>query len=118
MRAMLRVPIDALGPARSCNPSGSGPWRERHASQGEISRKSWLPGTSTTSPSAPRVSPMAFSTGRAASSASCIGPWRNSSRSPRTDDQPVDAVEGAEQRLLGRGPAQDVDVVAGPEVEV
>ena len=34
------------------------------------------------------------------------------------DHQPVDAVEGAEQRLLGRGPAQDVDAVAGPEVEV
>ena len=34
------------------------------------------------------------------------------------DDETVDAVEGAEQRLLGRRPAQDVDVAAGPEVEV
>ena len=34
------------------------------------------------------------------------------------DDEPVDAVEGGEQRLLGGGPAQDVDVAAGPEVEV
>ena len=34
------------------------------------------------------------------------------------DDEPVDPVEGAEQSLLGGGPAQDVDVVAGPEVEV
>jgi len=34
------------------------------------------------------------------------------------DDEPVDAVEGAEESALGRGSAQDVDVVAGPEVEV
>jgi hypothetical protein len=34
------------------------------------------------------------------------------------DDEPVDAFEGAEEGALGRGPAQDVDVVAGPEVEV
>ena len=34
------------------------------------------------------------------------------------DDEPVDAVERAEQRALRGGPAQDVDVVAGPEVEV
>jgi hypothetical protein len=34
------------------------------------------------------------------------------------DDEPVDAVERRGQRALGRGPAQDVDVVAGPEVEV
>ena len=34
------------------------------------------------------------------------------------DDEPVDAVEGAEEGALGRGTAQDVDVVAGPEVEV
>ena len=51
--AMARVPIDALGPARSCSPSGSGPLRERHSSHGEMSRKSWLPGTRTTSPSGP-----------------------------------------------------------------
>ena len=34
------------------------------------------------------------------------------------DDEPVDAVEGGEQGVLGGGPAQDVDVAAGPEVEV
>ena len=34
------------------------------------------------------------------------------------NDEPVDAVEGAEQGLQGRGPAQHVDVVAGPEVEI
>ena len=34
------------------------------------------------------------------------------------DDEPVDPVEGGEQSLLGGGPAQDVDVASGPEVEV
>ena len=111
------MPIDALGPARSCSPSGSGPLRERHSSHGEMSRKSWLPGTSTTSPSWPSVSPTAFSTGRG-------GLQRLVHRAVAQleqvaeDDEPVDAVEGAEQSLLGGGPAQDVDVVAGPEVEV
>ena len=60
---------------------------------------------------------MAFSTGRAASSASCIGPWRSSS-DVAEDDEPVDAVERGEQRVLGGGTAQDVDVAAGPEMEV
>ena len=117
IRAMARVPVEAFGPARSCRPSGSGPLRERHSSHGEMSRKSWLPGTSTTSPSAPSASPTALSTGRAASSASYMGPWRSSSRSPRID-QAVDAVEGGEEGGLGSGPAQDVDVAASPEMEV
>ena len=34
------------------------------------------------------------------------------------DDEPVDAVEGGEQGVLGGGTAQDVDVAAGPEMEV
>ena len=34
------------------------------------------------------------------------------------DDEPVDAVERGEQRVLGGGTAQDVDVAAGPEMEV
>ena len=34
------------------------------------------------------------------------------------DDEAVDAVEGGEQGVLGGGTAQDVDVAAGPEMEV
>ena len=114
---MARVPVDAFGPARSCSPSGSGPLRERHSSHGEMSRKSWLPGTSTTSPSAPSASPMASQHGprglerlvhRAVAQLEQVA----------EDHEPVDAVQGAEQGVLGRGPAQDVDVAAGPEVEV
>ena len=60
---------------------------------------------------------MAFSTGRAASSASCIGPVAQLEEVAE-DDEPVDAVEGGEQRVLGGGTAQDVDVAAGPEMEV
>jgi hypothetical protein len=34
------------------------------------------------------------------------------------DDEPVDPVEGGEQGGLGGGTAQDVDLAAGPEMEV
>jgi hypothetical protein len=34
------------------------------------------------------------------------------------DDEPVDALQGGEQGGLGGGTAQDVDVAAGPEMEV
>jgi hypothetical protein len=34
------------------------------------------------------------------------------------DDEPVDAVEGADQGVPAGGTAQDVDVAASPEMEV
>ena len=117
MRAMARVPIEALGPARSCSPSGSGPLRERHVQPRRDQPEVVVAGDQHHL----AVGAQGLADGlehgprglqrvvhRAVAQLEQVA----------EDDEPVDAVEGAEQRLLGGGPAQDVDVVAGPEVEV
>ena len=106
------------GPARSSSPSGSAavarapvePRRDRAGGRGCRARA-----RPRRRARAPRRRPRARAA--RASSASRIGPWRSSSMSPRMTSRSTPS-SALEQRAAGGGPAQDVDVAAGPEVQV